>query len=164
MGQDSLPETGSTTAQRRSSRIILIGVGLLWLLLAFALLIYQFANPAKVEITWETATELRTAGFNLYRSTDQTGDFKRINEDQLIDNLGGPASGARYSYIDEDVQAGRTYYYILEEVELDASLNRYDDGLFAYSVPVAIWWAVILTAGSAAIGIVLLISGLRENT
>ncbi len=163
MGPDSLPETSSAPAQHIRSGILLIVAGILWLLLAFALVIYQFANPAKVEITWETATELRTAGFNLYRSADQTGDYILINEGRLIDSQGGPASGAHYSYIDEGVQAGRTYYYILEEVELDASLNRYDDEVFEYSVPTTIWWITILTIGSTVIGIVLLISGLKEE-
>lgn len=163
MGQDSCTATVFPTNRRSHSGNLLIGVGILWLLLAAALLIYQLTDPGRVEITWETATEQRTAGFNVYRSSDPAHGFVLINESKLIDSQGGPVSGARYSFIDDNVEAGKTYYYILEEVELDAAQNRYEDELFEYTVPVITWWAVILTAGSAVIGIVMLMFGLKEK-
>jgi len=142
---------------------MLIGVGILWLLLAVALIIYQLVIPGRVEITWETATEQRTAGFNIYRSSEPIQGFVLINEDQLIGSQGGSVFGARYSYFDDNVEAGKTYYYLLEEVEFDGTKNRYDDELFQHTVPGITWWAVILTVASAAAGAVLLISGLKEK-
>ena len=164
MGQDSCTETASLSTQHSRSAYLLMGVGILWLLLAAVLLIYQLANPVSVEITWETATELRTAGFHVYRSSDPASGFGLINEGHLINSKGDPVSGAHYSFIDNDVKAGKTYYYILEEVEFDASINRYEDEVFEYTVPEINWWAAILTFGSALIGIVLLVSGLKEKT
>ena len=64
-------------------------------MLAVVLLIYQLVDPANVEITWETATENRTAGFNIYRSSKPEGEFILINEGEFIDSRGGPISGAQ---------------------------------------------------------------------
>ena len=153
----------SPTNQPNRSGNVLIGVGILWLLLAAALIIYQLASPSRVEISWETATEQRTAGFNIYRSSDPTDGFVLINEGHLISSQGGSVSGARYSFFDDEVEAGKTYYYLLEEVEFDATQNRYKDEVFEHTVPGITWWAIILTTGSAAAGIAMLISGLKEK-
>ena len=160
MGQDS--RTAAANQQDRSGTL-LIGVGILWLLLAGVLLIYQLVTPGRVEITWETATEQRTAGFNIYRSSEPTQGFALINRDHVISSQGGSVSGARYSFFDDDVEAGKTYYYLLEEVEFDGTQKRYNDEIFEHTVPEITWWAVILTAGSAAFGAALIISGLREK-
>jgi hypothetical protein len=135
----------------------------LWLLLALALLIYHLTNPVRVEITWETATEQRTVGFNVYKSDRSDEGFSLVNEETFIDSEGGPISGAHYSFIDSDVLAGETYYYILEEIELDGSKNRYTDDVFEYTVPDNTWWAVALTIFSAIIGTTMLITGLKEK-
>jgi hypothetical protein len=151
------------TNQSRHYGNLLIGAGMLWLLLTVALLVYQASDPAKVKITWETATEQQTAGFNLYKSSEPDHGFKQINNDQLIAGRGGPVSGASYSFIDNEVEGGKTYFYILEEVELDGSQNRYEDQVFAYAVPSITGWLVALTIGGGLIGTVLIVSGLKEN-
>lgn len=160
MGQKSHTATVPHTNQESQSGTLLIKVGILWLLLAAALSIYQLIDPTRVEITWETAAEQRTVGFNVYRSSESDEGFVLINEDQFIDSQGGPVSGANYSFIDDSVEAGKTYYYILEEVEFDGSQNRYADEVFEYSVPLITWWAIGLTACSAIIGLAMLLSGL----
>lgn len=149
--------------QTPSSTKLLLVIGSLWLLLAVALLVYQLTNPPKVEISWETATELQTAGFNLYRSTTADGDFALVNRDKLIPSSGNATSGASYTYVDTQVTAGETYYYLLEEIELDASSNRYEEDMFTYAVPRVVWWALILTAGSLLVGLALLAAGFRES-
>lgn len=163
MGQDSRTVTLSPTNQPRRSGNMLIGVGILWLLLAVALIIYQLASPGRVKLSWETATEQRTAGFNIYRSSNPTSGFVLINEGHLISSQGGSVSGARYSFFDDDVEAGETYYYLLEEVEFDATKNRYKDEVFEHTVPGIRWWAIILATGIAAAGMTMLISGLKEK-
>lgn len=141
---------------------ILIGIGILWLLLAAILTGYQVLNPARVEITWETATEQNTAGFNLYRSTDREGDFVLVNVDEFIPGEGSAVSGASYRYSDSGVEAGQTYYYVLEEIETDGSRLRYEDDLFEYAVPTFIWWLVLLAAVSAVAGLAMVMTGIRE--
>lgn len=159
-------ETTPTTTQANqpnSSVKILMVLGVLWLLLAAALLFYQVAAPPQVEITWETATEQDTAGFYLYRSIEPEGEFTIINGDNIVNSLGSPVSGASYTYFDDAVTAGQTYYYVLEEVEFDSTRNRYEDDMFAYEVPKMSWWVVVLTAASVVIGLALLIAGLKED-
>jgi hypothetical protein len=65
--------------------------------------------------------------------------------------------------VDTKVTAGETYYYLLEEIELDASSNRYEEDMFTYAVPRVVWWALILTAGSLLVGLALLAAGFRES-
>jgi hypothetical protein len=75
------------------------------------------ARPAgdHVLISWETAVEAGTAGFNLLRSPDAGGPFLQINE-TIIFATGGP-SGAAYSYPDRDLLPGRIYYYVLQDID-----------------------------------------------
>ena len=65
---------------------------------------------------WTTETEPNNAGFNIYRSTEENGDYSKINVN-LIPALGDATSGASYSYVDKPDQAG-DYYYKLEAVSL----------------------------------------------
>lgn len=151
------PHVGESAAGR-----LLLIIGALWLLLGAGLLFYQFIRPATVEVSWETATEQNTAGFNLYRAADPNGDFVLINA-AMIDSQGSPVSGATYSYVDDTVQAGETYYYLLEEIEHDATRHRYDEEMFAYEVPRVAWWIAALAAVSVVVGLVLIVSGLKEE-
>ncbi len=160
--QEAMTADNSPIHGKRSGGLLVL-IGILWLLLAAALFFYQLVVPSKVEIKWETATEQQTAGFNIFRSNNPDGEFVLINENKLIDSQGSPVSGARYKFIDDEVNPGETYYYVLEEVEYDSTRNRYNDDIFKYDVPVVTWWAVILTAGSAVIGLVILMAGLKES-
>jgi hypothetical protein len=69
-----------------------------------------------VEMTWETASELRNLGFHLHRAESKEGPYERITP-FLIPGLGSSPTGARYRYRDDDVRNGRIYYYELEDVE-----------------------------------------------
>ena len=81
-------------------------------------------NKASVLVEWTTASELDTAGFNLYRSEVQSGPFVQINQD-LIPTSSDPLSGGSYQFEDNAVQPGKTYYYELEDVELNGGTNRF---------------------------------------
>ncbi len=83
-----------------------------------------------IKIVWETANEDNNAGFYILRSLTPGGDFQRISL-KLI-----PASPDRtYSFIDKDVQVGRTYYYRLESVSLDGMIETYDTVEVTLAVP-----------------------------
>ncbi len=75
------------------------------------------AIPSSFEVTlsWETGTEVHTAGFFLRRSLAREGPFVRITP--LIPPAGETFQGAAYRYVDREVQVGATYYYQLEEVD-----------------------------------------------
>ncbi len=79
---------------------------------------------ASVVVEWSTATELDTAGFNIYRSDSPDGPFTRVNE-ELIPASPNPLVGGSYSFTDTDVVAGQTYYYLLEDVETGGTTTRH---------------------------------------
>ena len=147
---------------KRSSPHLLVFLGGLWLVLAAGLLLYQFFRPVTVQIEWETATELNTAGFLLYRGQSLDGEFPLLTE-ELIPSQGSTVSGAKYTFEDNQVKSGETYYYILEEVEYNGSINRYNDDMFSYTVPRITWVFVFLTAVSILIGLALLLTGIKEG-
>ena len=94
---------------------------MLWGLLALAAVAigyqaWQSAQNPAIVIEWETATEMDTAGFNVYRAPDPEGPFERVN-DGLIPPAPDPLTGGEYTFTDHNVRAGQTYFYRLEEVE-----------------------------------------------
>jgi hypothetical protein len=74
-------------------------------------------NATSIQVQWETASEIDTAGFNLWRRTSRDEGFVRLNTD-LIPGQGSPIQGASYAYDDADVTTGVTYYYKLEDVDI----------------------------------------------
>ena len=103
-----------------------------WLLSAFVavlglILFYRTMttfNQATVIVEWSTATELNTVGFIILRSADPNGPYERINPDLIpaSDNL---YSGSEYSYEDHNTQRGKTYYYMLQDLEDTGLVNEY---------------------------------------
>jgi hypothetical protein len=72
----------------------------------------------KVLIAWSTASEIDNSGFNILRAESQSGPFSKIN-DSLISAQGSPTMGASYEFVDEDVKNRKTYYYKLEDIDLN---------------------------------------------
>lgn len=140
---------------------LLILMGFLWLILGGGLIVYQLVSPASVTVQWNTETELNTAGFNLYRSELDQDDYVLVN-DVLIDSEGSAVSGASYVFVDDTVEAGKTFYYLLEEIQNDGKANRYEDDKFSYAVPGMAWWSVILAAIAIVVGLGLLVIGIKE--
>lgn len=103
-----------------STRQVLIPLLLVALLAAVVLMVVTATGTAfgaaTVTVEWSTASELNTAGFNLYRGDTQDGPFTRINA-ELIPASPDPLIGGSYVFTDTAVVAGRTYYYQLEDVE-----------------------------------------------
>jgi hypothetical protein len=87
------------------------------LVLGCALAACSHPAQASVVLEWTTATEINTAGFNLYRSDYTEGPYTRVNV-SLIPASSDPVRGSQYRYEDREVLLGKTYYYRLEDVEL----------------------------------------------
>ena len=109
------------------------------------LLVKEWSSASKTSIVveWETASELNTVGFYLYRSQSSDGQYDQIN-DHLVPASPDPLTGGEYSYIDEGVDAGLTYYYKLEEVD--------SKGNSSYFGPIEIQasnqiWQIMLLSG-----------------
>ena len=69
-------------------------------------------------LEWSTESEIDNAGFNLYRSESENGEYIKINT-SLIPAQGSSTQGASYEFIDKDVQNRKTYYYKLEDIDLN---------------------------------------------
>lgn len=70
-----------------------------------------------IAVGWETASELGTAGFHLWRSERPDGGYARITP-ALLPARGGPTQSAAYTFTDRAALPGRTCYYRLEEVDI----------------------------------------------
>jgi hypothetical protein len=74
----------------------------------------------RVVISWETATEIDTAGFYVQRSLTNTADsYTRVSP--FVSAEGDSVTGAEYVYTDTTTVLNATYYYRLEEVPTDAA-------------------------------------------
>jgi hypothetical protein len=76
------------------------------------------AKSGRVILNWSTESEIDNAGFNLYRSESQSGPFSKIN-DALISAMGSSTQGASYEYVDNNVRNRKTYWYKLEDIDLN---------------------------------------------
>lgn len=135
----------------------LLVLGLLWLLLAAIVVITQVLQPRPITVEWQTETEINAAGFNVYRAMAEAGPYTKINE-QLIPVQGGPTAGASYTFVDDVVSPGTTYYYRLEDVELDNSTEQHPP--IAYDAPSIPLWAPVVAALCALAGVFLLFRGI----
>lgn len=75
-------------------------------------------NSRTVILQWSTASETETIGFNIYRAESENGVYDKIN-DALIPAQGASTQGASYEFTDTNVQNRKTYYYKLEDVDLN---------------------------------------------
>ncbi len=76
------------------------------------------AGDGVVKVVWKTESEVDNLGFHVYRSTEEEGNYIRITE-KLIESRGTPTTTAEYEFIDSKVRNGVTYYYKLEDINLN---------------------------------------------
>jgi hypothetical protein len=133
----------------RRSRIVL---AFAWLLLGSLALTWWLAQRPGIEITWRTETEFDSAGFNLLRSGVESGPFVQVN-DQLIAASNDAAAGAEYSFVDQDVTAGQSYFYQLQDVDLAGNVTA--QATISHQAPGRPTWLLAVGAASLMVGAVL---------
>lgn len=76
-------------------------------------------NPGNkaATLTWETGDETNNFGFNIYRSESKNNVFVKINK-SVIPSQAVSGSGAMYQYSDENLKNGKTYFYMIEDIDL----------------------------------------------
>lgn len=77
-----------------------------------------------VTLSWSTASEIDTAGFNIYRAEGRDAAFVRITPG-LIAASGSAAQGARYGFTDRGLCNRTRYHYFLEDVNLSGVSTRH---------------------------------------
>ena len=80
----------------------------------------QSGQP-EIFIEWETATEFDTVGFFIGRSDSSTGTFTRVSD--FIPHEGDTVVGAQYVFVDENTALNQTYFYRLEVINTDQSVD-----------------------------------------
>jgi hypothetical protein len=68
-----------------------------------------------VRVTWQTSMESNHQGFNVYRSEETTWQFEKMNPELITEPT---APGRLYEFADRTVEAGKTYVYQLEAVDV----------------------------------------------
>jgi len=77
------------------------------------------AQDDGILIEWETATEVDNLGFNLYRSTAANGEYVLLNGALIPTQVPGAVFGATYTWLDDSAVPGVTYFYKLEDVNIE---------------------------------------------
>lgn len=83
-----------------------------------------YINGTDLVLSWATATEVGTAGFNIYRVDPQMGSRTKVNN-TIIPGLIESPQGGRYYVIDKGATAGEELTYVLEEIENRGSIKTY---------------------------------------
>ena len=80
-------------------------------------------NPStnSVDVEWVTVSDASLRVFNVLRSESEHGLQTQLNTEMINVNTIGSITGNTYSFIDDTIERGKTYYYWLEVIELDES-------------------------------------------
>jgi len=82
-----------------------------------------YGEGERAVVWWVTSSEVGTAGFYLLRR-DGRGPYERVSEQMLPALLDSPQGGT-YRCVDPKAQAGKTYTYLLEEIEVRGTKRRH---------------------------------------
>jgi len=128
-------------------------ISLLTILGGLALVVYGvvlYRSP-RILIEWETATEIDTIGFNLYRANQIEGPYQKLN-DSLIPATNDSFRGGSYQYVDANIMPNRTYYYQLEDVDTQGKTTKHEP-ISVQANPQGLF-ELIGGAGLVAIGVI----------
>ncbi len=75
----------------------------------------EFAGFEGVKIAWGTSRETSNTGFDIFRSDSKDGEYTAVNTELIPPTEGG----GLYEFHDTEVEAGRRYYYLLEDMDIN---------------------------------------------
>lgn len=94
-------------------------------------------EPGMLVVAWETTSEVNNQGFNLYRNTDPTPpDGEPLAS--IPSQAPGSTLGFAYEWIDSNVVFGQTYYYWLEDVDLNGTTTLHGPVSATVETPTAV--------------------------
>ncbi len=77
-----------------------------------------------VKLSWTTQSEMNNIGFNIFRSDAPRDGYEKINGG-LIPGAGTSAAQNSYSFVDDRLEQGRTYFYLLEDIDINGHITRH---------------------------------------
>lgn len=130
IGYSKADGSGRFGYMKRLCRLFLVSIAGFCLLAtpasgAVTLVYFQAtAQPGRVILEWQTASELDNQGFFVNRSLAQFTGYSRISP--FIPAQGDPLIGATYRYTDTNVINGTLYWYKLESIDNLSNAAFYD--------------------------------------
>ena len=91
-----------------------------------------------VQIVWETVMETNLQGFHVWRGLSPSQPAERLTQDMIPSQSPGSSQGASYSYTDTAVEAGQTYYYWLEDIDLSGATTLHGPVRATLAAPTAV--------------------------
>lgn len=76
----------------------------------------------QIKLKWSTESEIENRAFILEKSDDGM-DFFQLTQ---IPGHGNSSAGHAYEYVDDAVEIGNTYYYVLSNIDFNGTVNVYD--------------------------------------
>jgi hypothetical protein len=104
-----------------------------------------------VLLAWETVSEIDNAGFSLYRSLSDGAPETWLAF--VPSQAPGSSGGFAYTYIDQAVQPGVTYWYWLEDVDLDGRTTLHGPVSATPGTPLAVTLAGLAASSPAPAGL-----------
>jgi len=96
-------------------------------------------NGNRIQVTWETVSELSNRGFNLYRGTSPSGPDRQLNATLIPSQSQGNPGGFIYTWEDyADLVSGTTYYYWLEDVSISGVATLHGPVSAVFTVPTVV--------------------------
>ncbi|MBN1559661.1 right-handed parallel beta-helix repeat-containing protein [candidate division KSB1 bacterium] len=77
-----------------------------------------------IDLMWTTESESLSLGFNILKSCDRENDYVKLNA-TLITAAGTSSEQHTYHFVDEEIEERQTYYYILQELDIEGRLSQY---------------------------------------
>jgi len=79
------------------------------------------ASADGVLIRWRTETEVNNAGFSIYRSEEEDGNYVKVAFVKGAGNSGMPID---YKFTDKKAEPGKTYFYYLEDIDVTGEKSK----------------------------------------
>ena len=76
-----------------------------------------------IKLSWRTESEEDNLGFNVLRAIG-AGTYNQINR-EIIQGAGNSSSPNEYSFVDNDISKMDTYYYKLEQIDIEGTKHTY---------------------------------------
>ncbi len=117
-------------------------------------------EAGQVAVTWETTSELHNRGFNLYRGLSAAGWDRQLNTVLIPSQATGSTIGFAYRWDDSaSLVTGQTYWYWLEDVDLNGVATLHGPVSVLFATPTAVTLAdlqVQRPAWPAALALIIL--------